>query len=184
MHIYVSVRVTIYCTQTPYKSTVENTRSLGFIIWSNILEHLIHGFCPNVWKWHWCHKKENRNLVIFHFVYLKVDHVLIFAWRALWWSFHPVSPSITAPPPRLCGAVFIITTLSHHQSDWWPLCWERLMQHIYGHAQGMLAKTWKKKKNKKNGHIVKDVFPQLLRSSPDGKKSKNIAQWRDQDGRK
>lgn len=36
-------------------------------------------------------------------------------------------------------------TLSHHQSDWCPLYWEWLMQHIYGRTQGMLAKTWKKK---------------------------------------
>lgn len=89
----------------------------------------------------------------------KVDHVLVFAWRARWWSLIQwrVSPSLFSPH-HLCSAMFIIMTQTHHQSDWCPLYWEWLMQHIYEHTQGVLAKTRKKK----NGHIVRERRVSLI----------------------
>lgn len=71
--------------------------------------------------------------------------------------FIKCSPSITVPPPRLCGAVFIITTLSHHQSDWWPfLLREADAAYLWTHA-GRACWQRRGEKKQKNSHIVKDV---------------------------
>lgn len=118
-------------------------------------------------------KKKIEILSYFILCIWKVDHVLMFAWTAPWWSFHPVeSPSITAPPPRLCGTVFIITTLSHHQSDWWPfLLREADAAYLWTHAG---RACWQRRGRKKNTATLWKtyVYPGLFCSSQDEKQKR------------